>query len=220
MSLKRKRHVTLVSLIGLTLVLLMMAWTVMADYDYEQGIIWTPPEQEESIAGAWILSWPPAPEFGLTEPLIVQETLTPLDPSGNRLLLRNTEFNVPDVPPSAEPIYNYSWTDFVGVAVKTGRNTYEYRAYAYVQHYDGTGRGKIVAYAVMTGKTELIDRDHRYDSELYVTYYGPDSDMNPADGFPDEGAQPLVVFGPLEGQWFKRVRLMSGPELPPPPEGQ
>ena len=70
-----------------------------------------------------------------------------------------------------------------------------------------------------TGKTELIDRDHRYDSELYVTYYGPDSDVNPADGFPDEDAQPLVVFGPLEGQWFKRVRLMPGPELLPPSEG-
>jgi len=40
----------------------------------------------------------------------------------------------------------------------------------------------------MTGKTELIDRDHRYDSELCVTCYGPSSDVNPADGFPDEGA--------------------------------
>jgi hypothetical protein len=81
MSLKRKRNVGLVGIVGLAAVLLMTAWTVMADYDYEQDIIWIPPEEEESIAGAWILSWPPAPEFGLTQPPIVQETLTPLDVS-------------------------------------------------------------------------------------------------------------------------------------------
>ena len=216
MHLKRRRNVGLIGIVGLAAVLLTTAWTVMADYDYEQIIIWTPPEQEDSIAGAWLCSWPGLAELGITEPLKMQQTLMPLGLSDSRLLIRETDFNAAD-PPGVEGAF---WSDLVGIAVKTGRNTYEYRANGYVKLPQLNDRGKIIYYTVITGKTELIDRDNRYESDFNFMIYGPDADVQPADGFPDEVAQPVQVFGPLEGQWFRRVRLMPGPELSPPPEGQ
>jgi hypothetical protein len=113
MSLKRRRDVGLVGIVGLVAVLLTTSWTVLADYHYEQRIIWTPPEQEDSIAGAWFCSWPGLTELGITEPLKMQQTLMPLGLSDNRLLVRETDFNSA-APPGVEgaifkrELYNYT----------------------------------------------------------------------------------------------------------------
>ena len=212
---KAKRNASVGVIAALMAVLLTGVWSVMADYEYEQSLIWTPPEQEESIAGAWLCSWPGLAELGLTEPLKVQQTLTPLDPSCNRLLFRETEFNSAD-PPGTEGAF---WSDIIGVAVRTGRNTYEYRANGYVKLPQLNNRGKIIHYIVITGKTELIDPDHRYETGYRFTIYGPDADVEPADGIPDEGAQPVEVLGPYDAQFYKRVRLLPSPE-PTASEGQ
>ena len=67
--------------------------------------------------------------------------------------------------------------------------------------------------------TTLIDLNTRQNSDIYISLYGPDKDVNPADGFPDEGAEPDLCLGPMSGV-MKHVQLMPPYVPPPPPEDQ
>jgi predicted ester cyclase len=166
---------------------------------------------EWPLAGAWVERIPPWEN--VVEPGIALHKLTPLDPEGNRLLYTvkfvNEVVSLPGLPP-----IDYV-SQFVGEAVKTGLNTYEYTVVCYAatqQEEPGQRRGQVRVIAMITSRAELIDYDHRYDTQMYM-WFTADQDVNPADGFPDEGQDPIITLGPFEGDAFTRVPLVPLPEV-------
>jgi len=103
--------------------------------------------------------------------------------------------------------------------VETGRNTYKFTIIGYGFKTLPANRGQLKYIWVTNGTTILTDRDTREDSDVYLTVFSADKDVNPADGFPDEGAEPDLCLGPVGGV-VKRVQLMP-PCVPSPlPESQ
>lgn len=209
-----KRKIKLVATIALTAGLFMTAWSVAGDLndDYEEGKIWTP----LSLAGAWIWWYPPMEP--VTEPAIVQETLTPLDPAGEKLAYRQQYINGDSTWLGMFPEADFL-SDLIGVAVKSGLNTYEYRIIGYGFKTQPVNRNQLQYIYVTNGTMTITDRNTREDSDVYLTLYSADKDVNPADGFPDEGAEPDLCIGPLAAV-AKRVQLAPPSVPPPPPEGQ
>jgi hypothetical protein len=80
-------------------------------------------------------------------------------------------------------------------------------------------RGQLKYIWVSKGINTLIDRNTRQNSDINISLYGPDKDVNPADGFPDDGAEPDLCLGPVGGV-AKRVQLMPPCVPPPRPEDQ
>ena len=207
---KNKRNIALLAIVVLTALLLTASLSVITESSWAQGI------QETwsgwPLAGTWIHSVPAmAPT---TEPAIVQETLTPLDACGDRLAYRqqfvNTDPTFLSMFPEAD-----NQSHLVGEAVKTGPNTYEYTIIGYGFKTLPANRGQLKYIWVTSGTTTLTDYNTRQDTDLYISVYGPDDDVNPADGFPDEGAEPDLCWGPFGGV-MERVQLMP-PCVPPPP---
>ncbi len=216
MSTKRKnqRNIALLAIIALTALLLTACLSVITEKSWAQ-------ESEEPwsgwpLGGTWI-TWVPAME-PVTEPAIVQETLTPLDPAGDRLAYRQQWINADPTFLSIFPEAD-NQSPLVGEVVKTGRNTYEYTIIGYGFKTLPANRGQLKYIWVSNGITTLIDRNTRQNSDIYISLYGPDKDVNPADGFPDEGAEPDLCLGPMGGV-MKRVPLMPPCVPPPPPGGQ
>jgi len=163
------------------------------------------------IAGTWIEYIPPWQT--VEDPGIILHRLTPLDPAGNRLLYAQTYVNVVlTLPPPVPPVDYVS--DLVGEAVKTGLNAYEYTLTCYGakrQAEPGQRCGEITLICVISGRAELLGPDHRYDTYMYK-WYSVDRDVDPADGFPDEGQEPIMVLGPLGHDAYRRVPLIPLPE--------
>ena len=187
-----------------------------ASYD-AMGLMQQLTAPEWPLAGAWI-GWIPAME-PTTEPAIIQETFTPLDPAGDRLALRQQFINADPTWLSIFPEAD-NQSHLIGEAVKTGLNTYEFTIIGYGFKNQPADRGQLKYIWVSSGTTILTDRNTRQDTDLYISLYGPDKDVNPADGLPDEGAEPDLCLGPLGGEWYKRVPLMPPCVPPPPPEGE
>jgi len=169
---------------------------------------------EWPLAGTWI-GWVPAME-PTTEPAIVQETFTPLDPAGDRLAYRQQFINADPTFLSIFPEAD-NQSHLIGEAVKTGLNTYEFTIIGYGFKNQPADRGQLIYIWVTNGTIIVTDRNTRQDTDLYISLYGPDKDVNPADGLPDEGAEPDLCLGPMGGV-FKRVPLMPPCVPPPPPE--
>ncbi len=171
--------------------------------------------EEWPLAGAWI-GWVP-PMEPITEPAIIQETFTPLDPAGDRLAYRQQFINADPTFLSIFPEAD-NQSHLIGEAVKTGLNTYEFTIIGYGFKNQPADRGQLKYIWVSSGTTILTDRNTRQDTDLYLSLYGPDKDVNPADGLPDEGAEPDLCLGPFGGV-MKRVQLMP-PCVPTPPPGE
>ncbi len=211
---KNKRNIALLALIMLTALLLTACLSVITESSWAQDN--QEPWSGWPLAGSWI-NWVPAME-PTTEPAIVQETLTSLDPAGDRLAYRqqfvNTDPTFLSMFPEAD-----NQSHLIGEAVKTGRNTYEFTIIGYGFKTLPADRGQLKYIWVSSGNTTLIDRNTRQDTDLYISVYGPDADVNPADGLPDEGAEPDLCWGPFGGV-KNRVPLMPPCVPPPPPEAQ
>jgi N-acetylneuraminic acid mutarotase len=165
---------------------------------------------EWPLAGAWVEHIPPWET--VEDPGIVLHNLTPLNPAGNRLLYTvkfvNEVVSLPGLPP-----LDYV-SQFIGEAMKTGRNTYEYTVVGYAaiqQEEPGQRRGQVRVIAMITGRSELLDRDYRYDTQIYM-WFTADQDVDPADGFPDEGQEAIMTLGPFGQDAFRRVPLVPLPE--------
>jgi steroid delta-isomerase-like uncharacterized protein len=174
------------------------------------GIIQQLTTPEWSLAGAWVERIPPWEN--VVDPGIALHKITPLDPEGNRLLYTVKFVNEVASLPGLPPIDYVS--QFIGEAVKTGLNTYEYTVVCYAavqQDETGQRRGQVRVIAMITGRAELLDHDHRYDTQMYM-WFTADQDVDPADGFPDEGQEPIITLGPFEGDAFTRVPLVPLPE--------
>ena len=208
---KNKRNIVLLAIIVLTALLLTASLSVITESSWAQDN--QEPWSGWPLAGAWI-GWIPAME-PTTEPAIIQETFTPLDLAGDRLAFRQQFINGDPTFLSIFPEAD-NQSHLIGEAVKTGRNTYEFTIIGYGFKNQPADRGQLKYIWVTNATTTLTDRNTRQDTDLYISLYRPDKDVNPADGLPDEGAEPDLCLGPLEGEWYKRVPLMP-PCVPPPP---
>ena len=160
---------------------------------------------ERTLAGAWVEHIPPWET--IEDPGIVLHKLTPLDSVGNRLLYTVTFVNEVVSLPGLPPLDYMS--QFIGEAVKTGRNAYEYTIVCYAatqQGGPGQRRGQVKVIGMITGRSELLDRDHRHDTQIYK-WFTTDQDVDPTDGFPDEGQEPIMTLGPFGQDAFRRVPL-------------
>ena len=210
-KIKNKRNIALLAIIMLTALLLTASLSVITESSWAQDS--EEPWSGWPLAGSWI-TWVP-PEGPVTEPLIVQETLTPLDPAGDRLAYRQQYTNGDPTFLSIYPEAD-NMSHLIGEAVKTGRNTYEYTIIGYGFKNQPADRGQLKYIIVTNGTMTLINRNTR-ENTLYLSLYGPDKDVNPVDGLPDEGAEPDLCLGPFGGV-TKRVQLMPPCVPPPPPE--
>jgi steroid delta-isomerase-like uncharacterized protein len=180
-----------------------------ASYD-SMGMMQQLTTPEWPLAGAWVERIPPWEN--VVDPGIALHKITPLDPDGNRLLYTvkfvNEVMSLPGLPP-----IDYV-SQFIGEAVKTGLNTYEYTIVCYAAtHQDELGqrRGQVTVIAMITGRAEMLGPDQRNDTQMYK-WFTADQDVDPADGLPDEGQEPVLTLGPFAGDAFTRVPLVSLPE--------
>jgi len=180
-----------------------------ASYD-SMGMMQQLTTPEWPLAGAWVERIPPWEN--VVDPGIALHKLTPLDPEGNRLLYTvkfvNEIMSMPGL-----PLIDYV-SQFIGEAVKTGLNTYEYTVVCYAAtHQDEPGqrRGQVTVIAMITGRAEMLGPDQRYDTQMYK-WFTADQDVDPADGFPDAGQEPVLTLGPFAGDAFTRVPLVPLPE--------
>ncbi len=154
----------------------------------------------------------------VTEPAIIQETFTLLDLAGEKLAYRQRYVNGDPTWLGMYPEAD-NQSDLVGEAMKTGLNTYEYRIIGYGFKTQPANRGQLQYIFVSNGTITLIDRDTRQATDVYLTLFSADKDVAPADGFPDEGAEPDLCIGPVGGV-VKRVQMLPPCVPPPPPEGE
>jgi hypothetical protein len=147
------------------------------------------------VEGAWVSSF----TGPWDKPLIMQETLTPLDPAGKKmayfmhLVNPDATFAFP-FPPFSETDY---LSDLVGEAVKTGQNSYDFSLIGYGVKEVENDRGDITYIWTVTGTVSCVDGEHKTDIVNIAVYKG-DQDAD-KDGYPDEGEEPFLCTptGPL-----------------------
>ena len=162
------------------------------------------------VAGAWVGKFTGGP---WDTPLIIQNTLTPLDPEGNKLVYVIRLVN-PDatfkIPPFAESDY---MSELVGEAVKTGPGTYDFSLLGYGVHERPEDRNEIIFLWTVDGSLTCED-GNRITNDVNLAIYSADQDAN-QDGIPDEGAVPMACVGPDEFGSAQRVPQMPRCEAPP-----
>ena len=163
-----------------------------------------------NIQGAWVGNFPGGP---WDTPLIFQNTATPLDPDGEKLIYEMRWVN-PDatlrMPEFEEADYA---SNFVGEAIKMGPGSYDYSVIGYGVNERPGDRGEILYLFVVNG-TLTCEGDANVASDVTLSVYtaAQDADM---DGLPDEGEEPMCI-GPNDFGSAQRIPLM--PRCEPPPE--
>jgi hypothetical protein len=166
------------------------------------------------IQGAWVGSdsGPPG-----ARPLIIQNTITPQDLTGNKLTyvmrLVNPDATFFGLSPEAEYM-----SELVGEAVRTGLNTYDFSLIGYGAKEQPAARNEILYLWTVNGSLTCEDGD-KITSDANLAVYEADQDAN-QDGFPDVGQDPIACFGPLDFGSAQRVPLMPRCEPEPPPEDE
>jgi len=162
------------------------------------------------LGGAWVQSVPPAgPMTPGAQPAIIYETLTPVDAAGNVFVYKQTYANADNTMGGILPQADLGG-ELAGTAVRTGPNTYQFTLLGYAGQTRPGDRGQILGIVVSSGTMTLIGPNTRIDGGLTMALYGPDADVNPADGLPDEGVDPLMCV-PFGGDYVA-TRI---PVLPP-----
>jgi hypothetical protein len=136
-----------------------------------------------AIPGTWI-TYLTGPED--LPPLILQETLTPLDWEGSRLsyVMR---------PVNGDPTFlgldleANVMGELVGEAVRTGWNTYDFSLIGYGAKLTPGTRGEVRYMWVVSGSMTCADGVKTNSAD--ISFYTADQDSN-QDGFPDEGEEP------------------------------
>ena len=188
---KAKTKVLAASVIILTGTLLAVCWAV------------NEPAEPWSLSGSWIDAFV-GPDGSHTLCFMM---LTPVDSDGNRytfwLSFLNADYKVGGIWPEADGA-----PDMLGTAVRTGLNTYTYTALGYATKSRQGQRAEVLGTLVFSGKFELTGPDTMADTGSFVALYGPDADVNPVDGLPDEGATPFLCAGPMETS-ARRIGVMA-----------
>ena len=199
---KLKLTVIVVTLLGGAL---MVAWA-------QQPCLDTPttwPCRGWTLGGTWTQSVPPTPPMTPgSQPAIIYETLCPVDPAGDVLIYKQTYASADMTLGAMFPEADLGG-EAVGTAARTGPNEYRFSIIGYIgQSQDGT-RGKILGIMMSSGTMTLTDADTRIDSNIVMSVYSPDADVNPADGQPDEGVEPIICM-PFPGEYMvKRMPIKA-----------
>jgi len=207
MSLKRKRRMTLLTIVGLTAVLLITTgWNVMADIEPAPVLV---------PGGVYTGVHPPPLVYTFTR------TVIPTDPAGNTMtFIYRCDNAYPTLgdpnPPLSETDH---MTDFVGDMVRTGPNTWEGTAVAYgTKKVEAQPNPEMVYIAVFQGTLTYTDNGNSEVSEGMFALFLPQQDAD-GDGFPDEDQMP-VYCGPSATVASKRMPMVPPCVPAPPPEGQ
>ncbi len=203
-----KKTIVLLVVVGALGVMLGTPWrTAAQDWNMDRPC---------NIGGSWLGNFPAGGPYDI--PLLVSETLTPVDPAGDRMAyvmrLLNTDFTFSGMFPETNVV-----SDLVGEAVRTDPNAYEVTVIGYGTKkpvLDGVawaGRGQIQYIWVLSGLALCVD-DNTVEHELQMSLYSgidnPDFAFpwNPdeafplhnqdldGDGLPDEGETP-IFSGPF-----------------------
>jgi hypothetical protein len=160
------------------------------------------------LGGAWLQSVEPTgPMTPDAQPAIIYETLTPLDPAGDVFAYRQTYANPDTTLGGLLPDADLGG-EMVGTAVRTGPNTYSFTLIGYPAKTRSNNRGLILGILVSSGTMTLTGPNTRMDSNIAMSLYGPDADISPADGLPDDGTEPMLCVGFPEDYVVKRIPLM------------
>ena len=163
-----------------------------------------------TMQGAWVGNFAGGP---WDTPLIMLNTLTPLDPAGKKMAyvmhwvnadptLRNPDFEEAD----------YA-SDLVGQAVQTAPGTYDFSLVGYGVHEQPGDRNEIL-YIIGINGTLTCEDDANITTDVTLSVYTADQDAD-QDGLPDEGEVPQCI-GPNDLGSAERIPLM--PPCEPPPQ--
>jgi hypothetical protein len=133
--------------------------------------------------------------------LIMEETITPLEPNGKRLAYVMRLVNVDatfGMYPEADIM-----SPLIGEAVRTSNMTYDIYLIGYGINERDANRGEIEYIWTVQGELTCLDDNHKTDNVIASVYDG-DADAD-QDGFPDEGAEASLELGPLTLSAAKRV---------------
>jgi hypothetical protein len=165
------------------------------------------------IQGTWVDSFSGGP---WADPLIIQTTITPQDPAGNRLTYVMRLVN-PDVTFGLGFDETDYMSELIGEAVKTGPKTYDFSLIGYGVKERPADRNEIIYLWTINGSTECVDGDN-FTNDVNLAVYTAAQDAD-KDGFPDQGEEPSFCIGPTDFGSAKRIPLMPRCE-PPPPEDE
>ncbi len=172
------------------------------------------PTDSWPLSGAWIETC--AGMDGAA--VFTYEILTPADSTGKVFAYRQSYANADPTIEGLLPEADLGG-EMLGTAVRTGPNTYDYTVIGHASKSREGQRPEILGIVVFSGTMTLTGSDTRMDTQVFAALYGPDADVDPIDGLPDEGAKPLICVGPMEGA-ARRVGLMlpcTPTPMPPQP---
>ncbi len=160
------------------------------------------------LGGAWLQSVEPTgPMTPGAQPAIIYETLTPLGPGGDVFVYRQTYANPDTTLGGLLPEADLGG-EMVGTAVRGGPNTYSFTLIGYAAKARANDRGQILGLLVSSGTMALTGPNTRIDSHIVMSLYGPDADISPVDGLPDEGVEPVLCIDFPEDYVVKRIPVM------------
>jgi hypothetical protein len=191
---------------------LVVCWIVAGQLRGEDDV--TPPAGQTrvvNIAGTWIGKFP-TENSPYQIPLIVTETLTPIDLTGRFayvMRMLNSDFTFTGMFPQTNSV-----TDLVGEAVRTGPDTYELSVIGCgvkkpaLEDVGWADRGQIQYIWILSGSAICVDEDNVEHDLMLSLYSGIDNPdfafpWNPGepfplhdqdiddDGLPDEGEVPI-----------------------------
>jgi hypothetical protein len=154
--------------------------------------------------GSWIgINTGPA-DSGIPK-LIFQETFTPADPSGQNLVAvmrwANTDPTFFGFNTDVDVL-----TDLTGIAMRTGKDSYDIKLMAYGVETQPDARGAIHYIVTVEGVMAFSDDcNSKVIESATVRLYDKETADLDEDGFPDEDAEPGRVSGPLLLSDAKRI---------------
>lgn len=163
---------------------------------------------ECDVTGAWVSSFSGGP---WDTPLVMLNTLTPLDPDGEKLayVMRWVNGDVTLRNPLFEDA-DYG-SELIGEAVKTGPNTYDFSLIGYGVNERPGDRNEILYIFAINGSLACTD-DANITTDVKLSVYTADQDAD-QDGLPDEGAVAQCI-GPYDFGAAQRIPLSPRCEAP------
>jgi hypothetical protein len=189
-TMRRKRIIALLALLGIVAVVLASPWRSAARVPAPN--CWWKPPFKPSGTYIGLLGTPYRWIF----------TIIPGDPSGNTFTA---------IFEYAEDEEDFTRTNDVFTAVRTGRNSYDMTSVHYQTEGGPFTEGEVVAIVVTSGPVTFSEGgDIMTFSGAFATFL-PEQDAD-MDGFPDDGQEPVFCFesGPVQG---KRLHVI--PPYPP-----
>jgi hypothetical protein len=198
---KVKAKIIVLGMIIIASALLAVCWAA-GDSDGQAGEPW-------SLGGCWIET-----VAGLDGSIVfVYDTLTPADSTGEVFAYRQSYVNADPTVEGLLPEADFGG-ELIGTAIQTDQNSYDYTVIGHVSKSREGQRPEILGIVVFSGKLTITGPHTFEDTDVFAALYGPDADVSPVDGFPDDGAEPLVCIGPMMGTG-RRVGIL--PHCTPTP---